>query len=625
MSILVTRPSPAGEQLVSRLRALGQVAWSFPLIEFSPGRELPELADQMRLLQEGDLLFALSQHAVEFAHAQLQQQGVRWPHAPRYFAIGRTTALALHTASGIDVRYPLDREISEVLLQLPELQNIAGKRALILRGNGGRELLGETLRERGADVTFVECYQRCAKHYDGAEEAMRWHARGINTLVVTSGEMLQQLWSLIPLWYRENWLLRCRLLVVSAARITITLKWEAIMTEHEKSSAVVEETRETVDTTSQPETTDTTVEKKNGSNKTSLTLSVIAIAIALAAGVGLYGLVKKQGTNQTATSDALVNQITALQKAQETQKAELEGVIKQQAAALADANSKREELTKQLSEVQEKVATISGTDAKTWLLSQADFLVKLAGRKLWSDQDVTTAAALLKSADASLADMNDPSLINARRAITEDIASLSAVSQVDYDGIILKVNQLSNQIDNLQLADNNDDDSPMDSDGTELSSSLSEWRINLQKSWQNFMDSFITIRRRDETAVPLLAPNQDVYLRENIRSRLLVAAQAVPRHQEETYKQALDNVSTWVRAYYDTNDATTTAFLEDIDKLSQQNITMNVPDKLESQPILEKIMQTRVRNLLAQPGVPAERPAEAPAAAPAPESAPQGE
>ncbi|WP_459586072.1 uroporphyrinogen-III C-methyltransferase, partial [Enterobacter asburiae] len=76
-------------------------------------------------------------------------------------------------------------------------------------------------------------------------------------------------------------------------------------------------------------------------------------------------------------------------------------------------------------------------------------------------------------------------------------------------------------------ADNNDDDSPMDYDGTELSSSLSEWRINLQKSWQNFMVSFITIRRRDETAVPLLATIQDIYLRENIRSRLLVAAQAV--------------------------------------------------------------------------------------------------
>ncbi len=222
--------------------------------------------------------------------------------------------------------------------------------------------------------------------------------------------------------------------------------------------------------------------------------------------------------------------------------------------------------------------------------------------------------------------MNDPSLINARRAITEDIASLSAVSQVDYDGIILKVNQLSNQIDNLQLADNNDDDSPMDSDGTELSSSLSEWRINLQKSWQNFMDSFITIRRRDETAVPLLAPNRG---RLSTRKHSFPpagrgAGRAASPRKRPTNRRWI-TFQPRVRAYYDTNDATTTAFLEDIDKLSQQNITMNVPDKLESQPILEKIMQTRVRNLLAQPGVPAERPAEAPAAAPAPESAPQGE
>ena len=389
------------------------------------------------------------------------------------------------------------------------------------------------------------------------------------------------------------------------------------MTEQQNQSAVVEETREAVDTTPQPENN---VEKKNGGSKTSLALSAIAIAIALATGIGLYGLTKTQATRQSEASAGLSSQIAALQKAQENQKSELEGIIKQQADQLTQAQRQQDALAKKLEEVQEKVAVISGSDAKTWLLAQADFLVKLAGRKLWSDQDVTTAAALLKSADASLADMNDPSLISARRAITDDIASLSAVSQVDYDGIILKVNQLANQIDNLRLADNNDDDTPMDSDSDELSSSISEWRVNLQKSWQNFMDSFITVRRRDETAVPLLAPNQDVYLRENIRSRLLVAAQAVPRHQEETYKQALDNVSTWVRAYYDTEDATTKAFLEDVDKLSQQSITMNVPESLQSQALLEKLMQTRVRNLMAQP---AETQPSAPAPAPVP--APQGE
>ena len=402
------------------------------------------------------------------------------------------------------------------------------------------------------------------------------------------------------------------------------------MTEQKENSAVVEESGEAVNITPQPESNQpATAEKKNNSGKTSLVLSAVAIAIALAAGVGLYGWGKQQAVNQTTTSDTLANQLIALQKAQDAQKEALETTIKQQAAQLDEAKAQQGEMAKQLDEVQQKVAAISGTDAKTWLLSQSDFLVKLAGRKLWSDQDVTTAAALLKSADASLADMNDPSLITARRALTEDIASLAAISQVDYDGIILKVNQLANQVDNLRLADNNNDDSPMDNDDGELSASLSEWRVNLQKSWQSFMDSFITIRRRDETAVPLLAPNQDIYLRENIRSQLLAAVQAVPRHQDETYKQALDNVSTWVRAYYDTEDATTKAFLDDIEKLSQQSISMDVPETLQSQPILEKLMQTRVRNLMAQPAIAQPADAQPAVTEPAPEqpaaAAPQGE
>lgn len=79
----------------------------------------------------------------------------------------------------------------------------------------------------------------------------------------------------------------------------------------------------------------------------------MAIAIALAAGVGLYGWGKQQAVNQTATSDALANQLTALQKP-ESQKAELEGIIKQQAAQLKQANRQQETLAKQLDEVQQK-------------------------------------------------------------------------------------------------------------------------------------------------------------------------------------------------------------------------------------------------------------------------------
>jgi uroporphyrin-III C-methyltransferase len=366
------------------------------------------------------------------------------------------------------------------------------------------------------------------------------------------------------------------------------------MMEQNTPSAPVEETTTAVERHQQPEP-EGYREKRTGP-----ILGTIAIALAIVLGAGLYYHGHQQAQLQDAATNALQEQLVKLKQSQLQEKQQLESLLQQQGKALEAAGRQQTSLIHQLNELQEKVATISGSDAKPWLLAQADFLVKMAGRKLWSDQDVTTATTLLKSADASLADMNDPSLIDVRRALTEDISTLSAVSQVDFDGIILKLNQLSNQVDNLRLADNNTDDSPMDTDSDELSSSLSEWRQNLTKSWHSFMSDFITIRRRDSSVEPLLAPNQDIYLRENIRSRLLVAAQAVPRHQDEVYKQSLETISTWVRAYFDTNDPSTKAFLEELESLSQQSISMDVPYQLKSQPMLEKLMQTRVHNLLVQ-------------------------
>ena len=331
-------------------------------------------------------------------------------------------------------------------------------------------------------------------------------------------------------------------------------------------------------------------------------LAIIAIILALLLAAALYSYTVRQGKAQAAAGQQLQSRLSELQQAQQQQQQQFQTALQQQGQALTAARQQAADQTRQLGELREKVATISGSEANTWLLAQADFLIKLAGRKLWSDQDVLTAGALLKSADASLADMNDPSLMPVRRAITDDIAGLSAVSQIDFDGIILKVNQLSNQVDNLRLADNDSDEAPMDGVGdSKLSGSVREWRQNLSKSWHNFINDFITIRRRDTGAEPLLAPNQDIYLRENIRSRLLIAAQAVPRHQNEVYQQSLETVSTWVRAYFDTDDASTRAFLADVEALSQQSVSLNVPDQLHSQPLMEKLMQTRVRNLLAQP------------------------
>lgn len=230
MTILVTRPSPAGEQLVARLRTLGRVAYHSPLIEFAPGNELSRLPAMLSSLNPQDMIFVLSQYAVNYADRALRQQAQHWPDIVSYYAIGRTTGLLMHRATSLPIVYPQDGETSETLLQLPALQAIKGRNALILRGNGGRELLADTLRERGVNVSYCECYRRSPLHYDGSEQSSSWQRAGVNTLVVTSGEMLQQLYTLVPDYYRTTWLLGCTLIVVSERLATLArqLGWQSI-------------------------------------------------------------------------------------------------------------------------------------------------------------------------------------------------------------------------------------------------------------------------------------------------------------------------------------------------------------------------------------------------------------
>lgn len=366
-------------------------------------------------------------------------------------------------------------------------------------------------------------------------------------------------------------------------------------------------------------------------------LGAIALAVILLVGGGVW-YASQAGTQAlskdlAAENAQLKSQMAQLQQEQQqTQKQmqEFKEFIARQSALSTQQQQQEAALKHELELLRSRITVLSSTDVKSWLLAQADFLVKMAERKLWNDQDVVTAMVLLKNADASLAEMNDPSLLDVRTALRNDITALSAVSQIDFDGTILRLNQLAGQVDNLRLDDGSRDGAPMDSSDSEgLTSSVADWRTNLTKSWKGFMSDFITIRRRDNTSAPLLAPNQDIYVRENIRAQLLIAAQAVPRHQEESYKQSLDAVSTWVRAYFSDNDPANTAFLAEVDALAAQPISMSAPDSLTSQPLLDKLVQTRIRRLLndeTPPPAPVAPQQAAPAAAPAqPAAAPRQE
>lgn len=188
VGVLVTRPAAQAEGLCHLIEAAGGRAIRFPAIEIQPAGDAQALRG--RLAEPWDLLVFVSRNAVE--HAQALFPGGRLPHGPRLAAVGRATAEALSRAGRPAGLVPAGRFDSESLLALPELADVRGWRVLILRGEGGRALLGETLAVRGAEVAYAEVYRRVLPSLPVEGLRARWRAE-VAVAMATSDEVLQNL------------------------------------------------------------------------------------------------------------------------------------------------------------------------------------------------------------------------------------------------------------------------------------------------------------------------------------------------------------------------------------------------------------------------------------------------
>lgn len=208
---LIVRPAAQANLLVQMLRQRGHAPLCCPLLETRPGSDLPRLPE---LLSNADIVIAVSVHAVKFAHDFLLQAGQTWPHID-YLAVGQASADAFAEA-GIQALCPDDPR-SEGLLALPCLQQVNGKRVLILRGNDGRDLIASTLASRGSLVHYCATYERHYPELDGDALTRHWQGAGLDSLLITSGELLQRLLALVP-GPQLPWLYD-RLLVVPSPRV----------------------------------------------------------------------------------------------------------------------------------------------------------------------------------------------------------------------------------------------------------------------------------------------------------------------------------------------------------------------------------------------------------------------
>lgn len=195
--IVITRPAAESHGLADAIRAAGGEALVFPAIEIGPAPDPASVAIVLAALDRFDLVVFISPSAVRAAFAWIEATG-GWPRAdaagrPRAAAVGPGTARALVERGVPTVLVPDGRHDSEGLLALPELEQVAGRRVLIVRGAGGRETLARTLAERGAAVDYAECYRRGPPTWDVRPLAERLAAGGLDAVVLLSAEAIDNL------------------------------------------------------------------------------------------------------------------------------------------------------------------------------------------------------------------------------------------------------------------------------------------------------------------------------------------------------------------------------------------------------------------------------------------------
>ncbi len=191
--IAITRPEGQARKLSIAIEQEGGIAILFPLLAIAPLNDYSQFKNTIEQLESADWAIFISTNAVENAFPHIAKRYHVLPEKLKFAAIGPQTAKELALNGVNNVLTPHMRFDSEALLALDEMQNVAHKKVIIFRGIGGREVLADTLRARGAEITFAECYQRVNPQTNCSLLKKLWQENQCHAIVVTSSEAMRNL------------------------------------------------------------------------------------------------------------------------------------------------------------------------------------------------------------------------------------------------------------------------------------------------------------------------------------------------------------------------------------------------------------------------------------------------
>jgi len=359
-----------------------------------------------------------------------------------------------------------------------------------------------------------------------------------------------------------------------------------------------------------PSSSSTKTEKKPASatktGKKSNKAAAIAIALAtisIFSSIGHYVWQQQQNSAQLLAMSQQ-NQQTIQQSQEQLKKtltAEFSRQLQQQHRATSqsqqsakqahlDSDAQIELLTAQVSQLEQQVSLRQPSD---WLVHEAEYLVRIAARTMWLERDTKAAISLLRDADNRLKELNQPKFLPVRALINEDIEALALMPTLKNQEAVLTLMALNKQIPALELSGVNLTEAL---DGTKedfvLSDDVNDWQENLQKTWQKFLNDFITVRRRTGMVEPLMTPDQQQHLKQNLSLKVQLVQWAASEQKEDIYQQTLLDIQQWLNEFFDMDLAVNQKFYQAIEQLKQQTIYYDYPSDLRSATAIKRLLES---------------------------------
>ncbi len=343
-----------------------------------------------------------------------------------------------------------------------------------------------------------------------------------------------------------------------------------------------------------PATSHTVAAKATTQNSLAAYVGVAALLALIALGVAVW-----QGYDSRRETDALRQELAKKLSDADAQAKAGKQFAEQLRETTREAGAKIATLEAKLAESQSHQIALEALyqelsrNRDEWAYAEIEQTLLVASQQLQLAGNVKAALIALQAADARLQHMNRPQLLALRKAINQDVTRLKALPFIDTVGISLRLDNIVNAVDKLPLAAEGRSQ-PEPAASVPRAEDASAWR----RYWSelaNDLRQLVRVQRMDRLDVPLLAPSQAFFLRENLKLRMLSARLGLLSRDQSSYKNDLKAAREWLARYFDTRDKTVVAMMATLASLDASDISIELPDVSATLDALKNTRQVRER------------------------------